>query len=82
MILDILGSGTFGQVAKCKNKKTGELVGVKVIKNKPAYTKQSLIEVDILTHVSNTKLINYFETLTPFFLSLIMSVTQMTSIIY
>lgn len=50
-ILDVLGSGTFGQVAKCKNIDTGELVGVKVIKNKPAYTKQSLVEVDILTHV-------------------------------
>lgn len=50
-ILDVLGSGTFGQVAKCRNIDTGELVGVKVIKNKPAYTKQSLVEVDILTHV-------------------------------
>ncbi|KAI7888967.1 serine/threonine protein kinase Ppk15 [Mucor mucedo] len=51
-ILDVLGSGTFGQVAKCKNVDTGELVGVKVIKNKPAYTKQSLIEVEILTHLN------------------------------
>ncbi len=48
----MLGSGTFGQVVKCKNIETGELVGLKVIKNKPAYTKQSLIEVDILTKVS------------------------------
>ncbi|KAG2228842.1 hypothetical protein INT48_000963 [Thamnidium elegans] len=51
-IIDVLGSGTFGQVAKCKNLLTDELVGVKVIKNKPAYTKQSLIEVDILTHLN------------------------------
>jgi dual specificity protein kinase YAK1 len=52
LIMDILGSGTFGQVAKCKDTETDELVAVKVIKNKPAYTKQSLIEVDILQHVS------------------------------
>ncbi|KAI8645160.1 kinase-like domain-containing protein [Parasitella parasitica] len=52
LIIDILGAGTFGQVAKCKNMTTGELVGVKIIKNKPAYTKQSLIEVDILRHLN------------------------------
>lgn len=32
---------------------TGDLVAVKVIKNKPAYLKQSAIEVEILKHVSN-----------------------------
>lgn len=47
-----MGAGTFGQVAKCKNMTNGELVGVKIIKNKPAYTKQSLVEVNILKHVS------------------------------
>ncbi|CEP10712.1 hypothetical protein [Parasitella parasitica] len=52
LIIDVLGAGTFGQVAKCKNLTTGELVGVKIIKNKPAYTKQSLIEVDILRHLN------------------------------
>ncbi|CAO3656697.1 unnamed protein product [Mucor hiemalis] len=53
LILDVLGAGTFGQVVKCKNIETGEMVALKVIKNKPAYTKQSLIEVDILTHLNN-----------------------------
>ena len=47
----MLGSGTFGQVVKCLDTSTGKLVGVKVIKNKPAYLKQSMIEVDILKHV-------------------------------
>ncbi|KAI9345517.1 kinase-like domain-containing protein [Zopfochytrium polystomum] len=47
-ILDILGQGTFGQVVKCQNVKTKELVAVKVIKNKPAYYNQSLVEVAIL----------------------------------
>ena len=47
-ILDILGQGTFGQVVKCVNLKTKETVAVKVIKNKPAYYNQSLVEVAIL----------------------------------
>ncbi|KAJ2995354.1 dual specificity protein kinase yak1 [Globomyces sp. JEL0801] len=45
---DILGSGTFGQVVKCQNIKTKDLVALKVIKNKPAYYNQSLVEVAIL----------------------------------
>ncbi|TPX34815.1 hypothetical protein SmJEL517_g02534 [Synchytrium microbalum] len=47
-ILDVLGQGTFGQVVKCQNLYTKELVAVKVIKNKPAYYNQSLVEVMIL----------------------------------
>lgn len=48
MILDILGQGTFGQVVKCQNMKTHEIVAVKVVKNKPAYFNQSMMEVTIL----------------------------------
>ncbi|KAI8880502.1 kinase-like protein, partial [Backusella circina FSU 941] len=48
LILDILGSGAFGQVVKCRNLKTQEVVAVKVVKNKPAYFKQSMMEVAIL----------------------------------
>jgi dual specificity protein kinase YAK1 len=51
LILDILGQGTFGQVVKCQNLKTQEVVAVKVIKNKPAYFNQSMMEVSILEHV-------------------------------
>ncbi|RCH91349.1 dual specificity protein kinase yak1 [Rhizopus stolonifer] len=51
-IIDMLGAGTFGQVARCRNRETDELVAIKVIKNKPAYTKQSLIEVEILNHLN------------------------------
>jgi serine/threonine protein kinase len=47
-ILDSLGCGTFGQVVKCQNIKTKEFVALKVIKNKPAYYNQSLVEVAIL----------------------------------
>lgn len=48
LILDILGQGTFGQVVKCQNMKTHEVVAVKVVKNKPAYFNQSMMEVTIL----------------------------------
>lgn len=51
LILDVLGQGTFGQVVKCQNVKTSEIVAVKVIKNKPAYFNQSMMEVTILQMV-------------------------------
>jgi len=44
----VLGQGTFGQVVKCQNIKTHEVVAVKVVKNKPAYYNQSMMEVTIL----------------------------------
>ena len=48
LILDVLGQGTFGQVVKCQDMKTHEIVAVKVVKNKPAYFNQSMMEVTIL----------------------------------
>ncbi|KAF8839492.1 hypothetical protein BDN67DRAFT_970001 [Paxillus ammoniavirescens] len=53
LILDILGQGTFGQVVKCQNMKTNEIVAVKVVKNKPAYFNQSMMEVTILELLNN-----------------------------
>lgn len=51
MILDSLGEGTFGQVVKVR-KRNGELFAAKVIKNKPAYFIQGLIEVKILSKLN------------------------------
>ena len=48
LILDVLGQGTFGQVVKCQNLKTQEVVAVKVVKNKTAYFNQSMMEVSVL----------------------------------
>lgn len=52
LILDVLGAGTFGQVVKCQNTKTNEIVAVKVVKNKQAYFNQSMMELAILEMVS------------------------------
>lgn len=49
IIKDILGHGTFGQVAKCWVAETNSFIAVKVIKNQPAYYQQALVEVSILT---------------------------------
>lgn len=48
VILDLLGQGTFGQVVKCQNVGTRELVAVKVIKNQAAFFNQSMMEVTVL----------------------------------
>lgn len=47
-VLDLLGTGTFGQVVKCLYKSTGDIVAVKVIKNQPAYFNQAWVEINIL----------------------------------
>lgn len=48
MVLDILGQGTFGQVVKCQNLKTQELLAVKIVKSRSAFLNQSLTEASIL----------------------------------
>ncbi|KAG5559096.1 hypothetical protein RHGRI_008870 [Rhododendron griersonianum] len=49
IVKEILGQGTFGQVAKCWVAETSSFVAVKIIKNQPAYYQQALVEVSILT---------------------------------
>ena len=46
-ILDLLGTGTFGQVFRCQKDDTKEVVAIKVIKNKPAYHNQGQLEAKI-----------------------------------
>jgi dual specificity protein kinase YAK1 len=48
LILDVLGQGTFGQVVKCQNLRTQEVVAVKVVKNRTAYFNQSMMEVSVM----------------------------------
>ena len=54
-VIDLLGQGTFGQVVKCYSEKFQSHVAVKVIKNKPAYYNQALMEVKILEVVSRKR---------------------------
>ncbi|XP_058000340.1 dual specificity protein kinase YAK1 homolog isoform X3 [Hevea brasiliensis] len=49
IVKDVLGHGTFGQVAKCWLAETNSFVAVKIIKNQPAYYQQALVEVSILS---------------------------------
>jgi serine/threonine protein kinase len=57
-IQNLLGQGTFAQVFQCLHLQTGNLVAVKIVKNKPAYTRQSAVEIDVfraLTTPTTTK---------------------------
>ncbi|OMJ14259.1 Serine/threonine-protein kinase ppk15 [Smittium culicis] len=54
IILEALGSGTFGQVAKCQHIESGKLFAVKVVKNNPAYYSQSMMEVHLLNELKDT----------------------------
>ena len=47
-IVDLLGKGSFGQVVRCVDHKTGVLVAIKIIRNKKRFHQQALVEVDIL----------------------------------
>lgn len=48
LVKELVGCGTFGQVAKCLTLETNEYVAVKVIKNQPAYSTQAKVEIGIL----------------------------------
>jgi len=52
-VLGLLGQGTFAQVFKCRCIATGQLVALKIVKNKAAYTKQAAIEIDIFQALAN-----------------------------
>ena len=71
VILDLLGTGTFGQVFRCQKVGTKEVYAVKVIKNKQAYHTQGMLEIKIAKLLNSTydpkdekhivRIIEYFE---------------------
>lgn len=48
VVIDMLGTGTFGQVVKCFHKRLSSFVAVKIVKNQPAYSNQAWVEISIL----------------------------------
>ncbi|GAA5829422.1 hypothetical protein JCM11251_005043 [Rhodosporidiobolus azoricus] len=50
-VTDVLGKGSFGQVLQCRDHKTGEMVAVKIIRNKKRFHHQALVEIKVLENL-------------------------------
>ncbi|XP_015432065.1 PREDICTED: dual specificity tyrosine-phosphorylation-regulated kinase 4 isoform X2 [Dufourea novaeangliae] len=50
-ILEVIGKGSFGQVIRALDHKTGQYIAIKIIRNKKRFHHQALIEVQILEHL-------------------------------
>ncbi|CAL8283026.1 unnamed protein product [Boreogadus saida] len=47
-VLELMGEGTFGRVLKCRERKTKQLVAMKVIANDQRFADEAMAEVEIL----------------------------------
>lgn len=50
-VVDILGKGSFGQVLQCRDHKTGNMVAIKIIRNKKRFHHQALVEIKVLENL-------------------------------
>ncbi|XP_043517177.1 probable serine/threonine-protein kinase dyrk2 isoform X2 [Frieseomelitta varia] len=50
-ILEVIGKGSFGQVIRALDHKTGQYIAIKIIRNKKRFHHQALVEVEILEHL-------------------------------
>ena len=68
-LLDFIGEGSFGQVVRAKNRKTGEKVGIKLIANiqkSTYYARKVLREITILRKLqSNIFTIKLLDVIIP-----------------
>ncbi|ELP93490.1 protein kinase domain containing protein, partial [Entamoeba invadens IP1] len=70
VVISALGSGTFGQVLKCRNCSDNSLVAVKILKSKPIFFRQGMLEIAVLSSLRDIvdqdgkyhtiKMIDYF----------------------
>ena len=51
----LLGKGTFAQVFHCRDRRSNQLFAVKIVKSKPAYTRQATVEIEIFKALSEEK---------------------------
>ena len=54
-IQNLLGQGTFAHVFQCLHVQTGNLVAIKIVKNKQAYTRQAAVEIDVFRALTQGK---------------------------
>ena len=52
-ILEIIGKGSFGQVARCLDHKSNQVCAIKVVKNKRRFHKQVQYELKILRYINS-----------------------------
>lgn len=50
-VIGTLGKGSFGQVLQCRDHRTGEMLAVKIIRNKKRFHHQALVEVKVLENL-------------------------------
>lgn len=50
-IMEVIGKGSFGQVIRALDHKTGQQVAIKIIRNKKRFHHQALVEIRILDHL-------------------------------
>eukprot|EP00158_Paraphelidium_tribonemae_P004940 Partr_v1_DN27068_c0_g1_i2_m29105 putative dual-specificity tyrosine-(Y)-phosphorylation regulated kinase len=60
-VLDLLGKGSFGQVAECYDHLKRQKVAIKIIRNKKRFHQQALVEVKILEHLRSVDTNDHFN---------------------
>ncbi|KAK4984460.1 serine/threonine protein kinase, CMGC, dual-specificity [Elasticomyces elasticus] len=51
-VVDVLGKGSFGQVVRCVDWKTGGIVAVKIVRNKRRFHAQAVVEVELMSQLA------------------------------